>query len=123
VATSANLRRCSLTRRHRPQDPNPRGAAAGGLDRIERLLTSAPSITPSQDAKLRAVGRTLHKKAPFHRDRNSIADALIIETYRDCVREAGPGERHTFVPHNKTDLATRRTSNCRTMISGDLLPN
>jgi hypothetical protein len=81
------------------------GIATTVLDRVESLLTSAPPFEASQEAKLRAADRALHKKAPFHRDRNSIADALIIEAYRDRVSAAAAGERCSFVTHNKADFS------------------
>jgi hypothetical protein len=82
------------------------GTAAATLDRIEKLLTASPSIAPTDEAKLRAAQRAIEKRAPFHRDRNSMADALIIETYAECVRGmTPPGSRFAFVTHNKNDFS------------------
>ncbi len=82
------------------------GTAASTLDRIEKLLTSTPTIEPTDAAKLRAAQRALQKKAPFHRDRNSMADALIIETYAECVHaKATSGTRFAFVTYNKSDFS------------------
>src|SRR6476619_3158762 len=37
---------------------------------------------------------------PFHRDRNSMADAMLIETYGDRVQGKGAaGQRFAFVTH------------------------
>jgi hypothetical protein len=49
------------------------------LDRIENLFTASP-IEASEAVKLGAAQRALEIKAPFHHDKNSIADAIIIET-------------------------------------------
>src|SRR5216684_2230647 len=82
------------------------GTAANTLDRIEKLLTTSPSIEPTDAAKLRAAQRAIDKRAPFHRDRNSMADALIIETYAECVNaKAASGTRFAFVTHNKSDFS------------------
>jgi len=82
------------------------GAASQVLDRIEKLLTLAPSIEESEPIKLRAAQRAIERKAPFHRGKNSMADALIVETYADCVHAAAPaGTRFAFVTHNKSDFS------------------
>ena len=44
--------------------------------------------------------------APFHRDKNSFNDALIIEAYADCVKERiKPRDRFAFVTHNHRDFS------------------
>ena len=82
------------------------GEAAGVLDRIEGLLTGAPTIEASVGAKLRAAQRAVDKRAPFHHDKNSMADAILIETYADCLKERAGGVRFAFVTHNKADFST-----------------
>jgi len=52
------------------------GAAEGTLDRIEKLLTASPIIEPSEAVKLHAAQRALDRKAPFHRGKNAMADAI-----------------------------------------------
>lgn len=82
------------------------GAAVDTLDRIEKLLTASPSIELSEAVKLRAVQRALERKAPFHHGKNSIADAVIIETYAECLRDKTvSGIRFAFVTHNKNDFS------------------
>lgn len=82
------------------------GAAAGALDRIEKLLTASPIIEPSEGVKLYAVQRALDRKAPFHREKNAMADAILIETYAACLRDkAASGVRFAFVTHNKSDFS------------------
>ena len=82
------------------------GEAVGTLDRIEKLLTASPIIETSEAARLRAAQRALEKKAPFHHDKNAMADAILIETYADCVRDkAASGVRFAFVTHNKSDFS------------------
>lgn len=82
------------------------GAVLDILDRIERLLTSSPMIELSEAVKLHAAQRAIDRKAPFHREKNAMADAILIETYADCVRDKGAsGVRFAFVTHNKRDFS------------------
>ena len=82
------------------------GAATDALDRIEKLLTASPIIEPCEAVKLRAAQRALEKKAPFHRDKNAMADAILIETYAECIRDkTSSGIRFAFVTHNKSDFS------------------
>lgn len=83
------------------------GSAEGALDRIEKLLTTARAIEPSDLVKMRAAERAIARRAPFHHDKNSMADALIIELYHECVRGEHPaGTRFAFITHNKNDFST-----------------
>lgn len=82
------------------------GEALGTLDRIEKLLTAFPVIETSEAVWLRAAQRALEKKAPFHHDKNAMADAILIETYLDCIRnKAASGVRFAFITHNKRDFS------------------
>lgn len=82
------------------------GAAVQALDRIEKLLAAASPIEASDAVRLRAAQRAIDRKAPFHRDKNSIADALIIETYAECIEApASRGNRFAFITHNKADFS------------------
>jgi len=88
------------------------GAAAETLDRIEGLLTRRGIRVPTTDgAKLRAAQRAIDKRAPFHRDRNSMADATLIELYAEYMADADkPGRRFAFVTHNKNDFSAVNTN-------------
>jgi hypothetical protein len=80
--------------------------AIGTLDRIEKLLTTSSIIETSELVRLRAAQRALEKKAPFHHGRNAMADAIIIETYTDCIRDkTESGIRFAFITHNKNDFS------------------
>lgn len=83
------------------------GTAEGALDRIEKLLKTAIIIENSNEVMLKAADRALHRKAPCHHEnKNSIADAVVIETYFDRVKSNGSaGQRFAFVTHNKTDFS------------------
>jgi hypothetical protein len=79
------------------------GSAVQSLDRIAALLKDATIVETSDSAKLLAAQRAIDKRAPFHRDKNSMADALIVELYGEMVR-AEVGTRFVFVTHNKSDF-------------------
>jgi hypothetical protein len=77
------------------------GSVGTVLDRIEKLLNASQLIEMSEPILLRAAHRAFKKQAPFHGDRNCIADAIIIEAYAECVRgKATPCQtgRITFAP-------------------------
>jgi hypothetical protein len=82
------------------------GATETALARMEKLFSNA-EITEASDAmKLKAADRALHKRAPCHHDnKNSLADALILEMYFEAARTGGPGERFAFVSHNRSDFS------------------
>jgi PIN domain len=84
------------------------GTAVGTLDRIEKLLKGSRIVEASDAARLRAAQRAMEKRAPFHRDKNAMADAIIIETYADCVRDkTEAGVRFAFITHNKNDFSVQ----------------
>ena len=82
------------------------GAAEGVLGRVNKLLQQATIVETSDAAKLRAADRALSRKAPCHREsKNSIADAIVLETYLEAVKAGKAGERFAFVTHNKNDFS------------------
>ncbi|WP_263383535.1 PIN domain-containing protein [Granulicella arctica] len=79
------------------------------LQRIEDLLKRGVLITPSTTAMLEAAKRAVAKKAPFHHNKNSMADAVIIETYAEAVKaRRARGSRFIFVTHNKSDFSAEQ---------------
>lgn len=48
---------------------------------IADLLRSGHEIEPTDLERSRVVQRGLNKQAPFHRSKNSVADALLVELY------------------------------------------
>jgi hypothetical protein len=82
------------------------GAAEVALERIDKILAAATVIETSDAVKVRAADRALHRKAPCHHDnKNSMADAVLIETYIECVHAASGRQRFAFVTHNKHDFS------------------
>ena len=79
--------------------------AKNTLDRIEKILDGLPKIQTSSAAKIRAAERAFDRRGPCHNNKNSIADALLIETYFECVKAGKAGDRFAFVTHNKSDFS------------------
>jgi hypothetical protein len=81
-------------------------AAAESVGRIERLFRATDVIELSDGVKLRAAQRGIDRRAPFHRQRNGIDDALLIEIYADLVGvKSARGRRFAFVTHNTKDFS------------------
>lgn len=83
------------------------GSAEGVLNRIDELLETATVIEALDDVLLRAANRALHPKAPCHHEnKNSMADAVVIETYFEVIKNLRTaGQRFAFVTHNKCDFS------------------
>lgn len=81
-------------------------AAIVSITRIEKLLKGSIIIEVTDDIKLRAIQRAIENRAPFHHQKNSINDAIIIETYAAYIRDINSnGIRFAFVTHNKKDFS------------------
>lgn len=87
-------------------------AAVETVGRIEKLFAASAIIETSDAVKLRAAQRAIDKRAPFHRQRNGIDDAILIEVYADAVTAKTPaGTRFAFVTHNTKDFSHPNASN------------
>ncbi|AMU70937.1 PIN domain-containing protein [Mycobacteroides abscessus] len=75
------------------------------FDDIRALLDTGLRLEPTEVDHERVVARALAKAAPFHRQRNSVADALLIEMYGSAVRGASAGESYAFVTSNSLDFS------------------
>jgi hypothetical protein len=82
---------------------NYKDAALEGVKRIEALFASCIVVKTSEEVKLRAAERALKNRAPFHRQRNSMNDAVLIELYGELQR--GCGGQFVFVTHNVKDFS------------------
>ena len=76
-----------------------------GIQRIETIFARTGVIETTDAVKLRAAQRAVDKKAPFHKDKNSIGDAILIETYRDILAGRSNDSTYAFVTHNKHDFS------------------
>jgi hypothetical protein len=81
------------------------GAAASNLKRIDKLLAQASPIDATDRVLLRASRRAMESRAPFHRNLNSMADAIIVETYAEALKTKGAKLRFAFVTHNTKDFS------------------
>ncbi|MGA5725861.1 PIN domain-containing protein [Ralstonia thomasii] len=82
------------------------GDAVGGtIERIDRLLRRAPALTTSDAVKQRVTERALGKKAPYHRAKNSVGDAILVEIYVDVVSTASDDAPCAFITHNTKDFS------------------
>lgn len=74
--------------------------------RVEKLIKNANIIETSNEILLRAAQRGIDKKAPFHLQKNSINDSIIIETYAACLNDRNHiRTRFAFITHNKNDFS------------------
>jgi PIN domain len=76
------------------------------FDDIADLLRGGCQMEPTDVERGRVVQRGLDKQVPFHRPKNSVADALLIELYVTAVRGADLSvEPHAFVTSNSNDFS------------------
>jgi hypothetical protein len=81
-------------------------AVSESITRIDKLLKESKIIDATAEIKLRAAQRAIDKKAPFHHQKNSMSDAVIIETYAESIKSKDAiGIRFSFVTHNKNDFS------------------
>ncbi|MBU9491749.1 PIN domain-containing protein [Burkholderia multivorans] len=82
------------------------GDAVGGMiERIDRLLRLAPALPTSDAVKQRVTERALGRKAPYHRAKNSVGDAILVEIYVDVVSTASDDAPCAFITHNTKDFS------------------
>src|SRR5260370_38873470 len=86
-------------------------AAVNTVGHIEKLFAHTRVIEISDAVKLRAAQRAIDKRAPFHRQRNGIDDAILIEVYADTVGAKATGTRFAFITHNLKDFSHPAANN------------
>ncbi len=73
---------------------------------ILELLQGGRRLEPSAQVYRRAADRALDKRAPFHRSKNSVADALIVEMYGEVLAaDMTSANDHCFVSTNTKDFS------------------
>lgn len=80
-------------------------SAIQSIGRIEQLMNTALVIEASDSTKLLAAERAIEAKAPFHRNKNGMGDAIIFETYVNSLVNRQPNEDYAFVTHNTQDFS------------------
>jgi hypothetical protein len=83
--------------------------ANSNVARIEELLVAGHIVPTSNDLKIRSAQRAIEKRAPFHKNKNSMADAVLIEIYRDMVSDKSADQHFAFVTHNKHDFSDMKS--------------
>lgn len=79
---------------------------SSSLKRIEKLFSQCEIIKMTDEIKLRAVQRAIDKKAPFHLSKNSIGDAIIIESFIEYViQNDSQNFKIFFITENKKDFS------------------
>lgn len=74
---------------------------------VRELLGAGRTVAPDDETLRRVVQRGLAKRAPFHRAKNSVADAVLVETFRTVTAGAlaDPADHYGFVTHNIKDFS------------------
>lgn len=83
------------------------------FDEIAMLLkTQGTALEPSSEDEANVVRRGLDKRAPFHRNTNSAADALLIEMYTSAISSANLlVNPHAFITSNTKDFSVAQGDN------------
>lgn len=80
-------------------------AAPQNFREIAELLRKGKRLVPTELEYARVIQRGLDKKAPFSSDKNSVADALLIELYATQADQAEPGDVYCFATSNYRDFS------------------
>jgi PIN domain len=73
---------------------------------ISELLCTGKVISPTNLDRERVIQRGLEKRAPLHLDKNSVADALLIELYASAVKGSRSKTcEYWFVTSNYQDFS------------------
>jgi hypothetical protein len=80
--------------------------ALDSVEKIEKILKAQSPLATTDAVKRRVTERALAGLAPYHRAKNSVADAILIEVYAELVggRES-KRKRFAFVTHNSKDFS------------------
>jgi len=81
-------------------------AVNDSIERIDKLLRSVPALATTDVIKQRVTERAIANRAPYHRAKNSVGDAILIETYAELVSSnTGKQLEYAFVTHNTKDFS------------------
>jgi hypothetical protein len=76
---------------------------------ILALLKKGRQMNATDEAQIRVVRRVLQKRAPFHLNKNSAADALLVELYAEVIEgEATDEDQYGFVTSNHEDFPVQQ---------------
>lgn len=86
--------------------------ATRNFNEVLELLRAGRVIEPTDEERRGVIERGPSKRAPFHRSRNSVADALLIELYGTTIRGVDlDQEPHAFVTTNSEDFSLPKGDN------------
>jgi PIN domain len=81
-------------------------SALDSVEKIEKLLKAQPTIATADAIKRRVTERALAGLAPYHRAKNSVGDAILIEVYAELVGgRQSKRKRFALVTHNSKDFS------------------
>ena len=80
-------------------------AVTDAVEQIEKLFDLSTKIVAIEAVKAAAADRAIAKVAPCHRQRNSIADAVLIESYVAALAERADDDKYAFITHNTRDFS------------------
>lgn len=87
-------------------------AISGAIQNIDSIMKQAEKVKISDAVKLRAADRAINRVAPFHKGKNSMNDAMILECFFEVVMtEKRGGSRFMFITHNKHDFSNPLNEN------------
>ncbi len=81
-------------------------AVVESIEDIESLFAKVTLTETNEAMKARAADRAIAKRAPFHKNKNSIGDALLIELFVEAAASRVDGEPLVFVTHNTHDFCS-----------------
>lgn len=73
------------------------------FERIEKLISAVEVIHLSVQVSQHVIRRGIEKLAPLHKNKNSVADAVIILSLFEYA-ESNPGHQFYFLSNNTTDF-------------------
>ncbi len=92
------------------QIPGLRHTALGSISLIEQIIKTSRKIQLTDGIKLRASERAIRNLAPFHLNKNSFNDALIIESFAEELKKSKAVDYYVFVTHNTSDFSKPQAS-------------
>lgn len=88
------------------QIPHVSARSLQNFSEISDLLRRGTLMEPSEENYSAVVRRGLEKKAPLHQEKNSVADALLMEQYSSALRsDIEEGGEYVFATANYTDFS------------------
>lgn len=89
------------------QIPHASARSLQNFSEISELLRRGTLLEPNAENYAAVVQRGLEKKAPLHQDKNSVADALLVEQYTSALSADKEGrDEYVFATSNYTDFST-----------------